>query len=80
MEDSSSSMLGPRLNFKFAFNDTDFSDRVLRIEFISDSLGSKSESEGCDFVPNIEKLVKENGWLNVYYVIRYDASTFMSCD
>ncbi|KAH6813208.1 POZ/BTB G-protein 1 [Perilla frutescens var. frutescens] len=34
-------------DFGFAFNDSNFSDRVLRIEIVADSAESQPESEGC---------------------------------
>jgi hypothetical protein len=34
-------------DFAFAFNDSNFSDRVLRIEIIPDFPDTKSDGEGC---------------------------------
>ncbi|EPS58340.1 hypothetical protein M569_16475 [Genlisea aurea] len=36
-------------NFSFAFNDANFSDRILRIEILPDMLGTKSDTDG-DFL------------------------------
>ncbi|KAG8363286.1 hypothetical protein BUALT_Bualt19G0006300 [Buddleja alternifolia] len=47
-DDSSSPSRGPDPDFGFAFNDSNFSDRVLRIEIVSDSSSeARAESEGC---------------------------------
>lgn len=46
--DFTSSPSGSRdQDFGFAFNDSNFSDRVLRIEIIADSTDPVPESEGC---------------------------------
>eukprot|EP00252_Welwitschia_mirabilis_P016686 TRINITY_DN3694_c0_g1_i2.p1 TRINITY_DN3694_c0_g1~~TRINITY_DN3694_c0_g1_i2.p1 ORF type:complete len:576 (-),score=106.85 TRINITY_DN3694_c0_g1_i2:162-1889(-) len=37
-------------NFSFAFNDSNFSDRVLRIEVMAGPLESKSDEEGCSSI------------------------------
>lgn len=37
----------PEANFAFAFNDSNFSDRVLRIEIFPDLPGAKSDEDGC---------------------------------
>ena len=34
-------------DFGFAFNDSNFSDRVLRIEIVDDSAEARPDSEGC---------------------------------
>ncbi|XP_020522005.1 BTB/POZ domain-containing protein POB1 isoform X4 [Amborella trichopoda] len=41
---------GSTANFAFAFNDSNFSDRILRIEIISGLMESKSEGEGCNSI------------------------------
>ncbi|KAK9277602.1 hypothetical protein L1049_007147 [Liquidambar formosana] len=37
-------------DFAFAFNDSNFSDRVLRIEIVADLPDSKSDGEGCNSI------------------------------
>eukprot|EP01018_Ginkgo_biloba_P015277 Gb_10822 [translate_table: standard] len=37
-------------NFAFAFNDSNFSDRILRIEIMAGSTESKSEGDGCSSI------------------------------
>lgn len=34
-------------DFGFAFNDSNFSDRILRIEIMDDSVETRSDSDGC---------------------------------
>lgn len=56
-------------DFGFAFNDSNFSDRVLRIEILPDLPDSKADAEGCttiaDWARNRkrrrEEIMKENG-------------------
>ncbi|KAG8391901.1 hypothetical protein BUALT_Bualt01G0235200 [Buddleja alternifolia] len=46
--DSNSSPTGGRdPDFGFAFNDSNFSDRILRIEIVADALDARPVSEGC---------------------------------
>ncbi|GMH00450.1 hypothetical protein Nepgr_002289 [Nepenthes gracilis] len=82
MRDSSMDLFDPRTvmdadpdrlqdegNFGFAFNDSNFSDRMLRIEILAGSSDSKSDCEGCsslaDWARNRkrrrEDLKKESG-------------------
>lgn len=42
-------------NFEFAFNSSNFSDRVLRIEIMADPPGSKSDGEGCSSIAEWRK-------------------------
>ncbi|KAK6920042.1 BTB/Kelch-associated [Dillenia turbinata] len=44
---SSSSSSSPEADFGFAFNDSNFSDRLLRIEIMAGSPESKSDADGC---------------------------------
>lgn len=37
-------------NFEFAFNSSNFSDRVLRIEIVAGAAESKSDGEGCSSI------------------------------
>ncbi|CAA2961425.1 BTB POZ domain-containing POB1-like isoform X1 [Olea europaea subsp. europaea] len=48
--DNSSPTRSPNPDFAFAFNDSNFSDRVLRIEIVSDSLETQPESQVCHTV------------------------------
>ncbi|XP_022858794.1 BTB/POZ domain-containing protein POB1-like isoform X1 [Olea europaea var. sylvestris] len=48
--DNSSPTASPNPDFAFAFNDSNFSDRVLRIEIVSDSLETRPESQACHTV------------------------------
>ncbi|KAI9174514.1 hypothetical protein LWI28_018427 [Acer negundo] len=48
--DSDFSPGGPDSDFGFAFNDSNFSDRVLRIEIVSDLPETKSDGEGCSTI------------------------------
>lgn len=56
-------------DFGFAFNDSNFSDRTLRIEIIAESPETRSDGEGCqslaDWASNRkrrrEDIKKENG-------------------
>ena len=56
-------------DFGFAFNDSNFSDRILRIEIISESTEARSDGEGCtslaDWARNRkrrrEDIKRENG-------------------
>ena len=56
-------------DFGFAFNDSNFSDRVLRIEIMAGSQDSRSEGEGCTSIADWarhrkrrrEDIKKENG-------------------
>lgn len=56
-------------DFGFAFNDSNFSDRILRIEIISESAETRSDGEGCtslaDWARNRkrrrEDIKRENG-------------------
>ncbi|KAL6986355.1 Boi protein [Sarracenia purpurea var. burkii] len=41
---------GSDSDFAFAFNDSNFSDRVLRIEIVADVPESKSDAEGCSSI------------------------------
>ncbi|GMQ05613.1 hypothetical protein CsSME_00050575 [Camellia sinensis var. sinensis] len=41
---------GTDTDFAFAFNDSNFSDRVLRIEIVPDLPESKLDSEGCSSI------------------------------
>lgn len=51
---NSSGVNGPA-NFAFAFNDSNFSDRVLRIEIMAGSAESKSEGDGCESIADWAK-------------------------
>lgn len=51
---NSSGANGPA-NFAFAFNDSNFSDRILRIEIMAGSAESKSEGEGCESIADWAK-------------------------
>lgn len=63
------SVAGSESDFGFAFNDSNFSDRVLRIEIFPDLPDFKSDGEGCsslaDWARNRkrrrEEIKKENG-------------------
>ncbi|KAL0464871.1 UNVERIFIED_CONTAM: BTB/POZ domain-containing protein POB1 [Sesamum latifolium] len=46
-DSSSSPTAGGDPDFGFAFNDSNFSDRVLRIEIVADPPEAPPESEGC---------------------------------
>ncbi|CAA2954497.1 BTB POZ domain-containing POB1-like isoform X2 [Olea europaea subsp. europaea] len=48
--DNSSPTASPNPDFAFAFNDSNFSDRILRIEIVSDSLETRPESQACHTV------------------------------
>uniref|UniRef100_A0A1D1Y897 BTB/POZ domain-containing protein POB1 n=1 Tax=Anthurium amnicola TaxID=1678845 RepID=A0A1D1Y897_9ARAE len=48
--DAESSPTGSDHNFEFAFNSSNFSDRVLRIEVTAGPSESKSEGEGCSSI------------------------------
>ncbi|CAK9172541.1 unnamed protein product, partial [Ilex paraguariensis] len=56
-------------DFGFAFNDSNFSDRVLRIEIVPDLPDTKSDGEGCSSIAEWarnrkrrrEEIKKENG-------------------
>lgn len=45
--DSGTSPTVSDADFAFAFNDSNFSDRILRIEIISDLPETKSDGDGC---------------------------------
>jgi len=57
-------------DFGFAFNDSNFSDRVLRVEIVPDLPESKSDGEGCSSIADWarnrkrrrEDIKKDNGW------------------
>lgn len=59
-------------NFAFAFNDSNFSDRILRIEIMSGPTESKSDGEGCSSIADWarnrkrrrEDIKKEAGFLD----------------
>lgn len=59
-------------NFAFAFNDSNFSDRILRIEIMSGPTESKSDGEGCNSIADWarnrkrrrEDIKKEAGFLD----------------
>lgn len=63
---------GSESDFAFAFNDSNFSDRVLRIEILPDLPDSKADPDGCttiaDWARNRkrrrEEIKKENGGEN----------------
>lgn len=59
-------------NFAFAFNDSNFSDRILRIEIMASPTESKSDGEGCNSIADWarnrkrrrEDIKKEAGFLD----------------
>ena len=61
-------------DFAFAFNDSNFSDRLLRIEIIADLPESKGDGEGCNSIADWarnrkrrrEEIKKENGKWKLY--------------
>uniref|UniRef100_A0A1D1YW79 BTB/POZ domain-containing protein POB1 n=1 Tax=Anthurium amnicola TaxID=1678845 RepID=A0A1D1YW79_9ARAE len=53
--DAESSPTGSDHNFEFAFNSSNFSDRVLRIEIMADPPESKSDGEGCNSIAEWRK-------------------------
>jgi len=62
-------LLDSESDFGFAFNDSNFSDRILRIEIIPDLPESKSDGEGCSTIADWarhrkrrrEEIKRENG-------------------
>lgn len=70
---------GSDSDFAFAFNDSNFSDRVLRVEILPDLPDSKSDPDGCttiaDWARNRkrrrEEIRKENGNYDCVHVVRY---------
>lgn len=60
---------GTESDFGFAFNDSNFSDRILIVEIVPDSPDSKSDGEGCSSIVDWarkrkrrrEEIKKENG-------------------
>ena len=63
-------------DFGFAFNDSNFSDRVLRIEIMAGPQDSRSEGEGCTSLADWarhrkrrrEDIKKENGLCFFYFL------------
>ncbi|CAA6671581.1 unnamed protein product [Spirodela intermedia] len=53
--DADFSLAGSDHNFEFAFNSSNFSDRVLRIEIMADPPESKSDGEGCNSIAEWRK-------------------------
>ncbi|CAA2934275.1 BTB POZ domain-containing POB1-like isoform X2 [Olea europaea subsp. europaea] len=56
--DNSSPTASPNPDFAFAFNDSNFSDRVLRIEIVSDSLETRLDSQACHTVTDWARKTK----------------------
>lgn len=56
--DNSSPTASRNPDFAFAFNDSNFSDRVLRIEIVSDSLETRPESQACNTVTDWARRTK----------------------
>jgi len=60
-------------DFAFAFNDSNFSDRVLRIEIMPDPVDARPDSDGCTTIADWarhrkrrrEDIKKDNGPLSV---------------
>lgn len=65
-------------NFEFAFNSSNFSDRVLRIEIVAGPAESKSDGEGCSSIAEWarhrkrrrEDIKKEKGITLVFICVR----------
>ena len=65
-------------DFGFAFNDSNFSDRILRIEIMGDPVEARADSEGCTSIADWarhrkrrrEDIKKENGisLYDIYYM------------
>ena len=67
-------------DFGFAFNDSNFSDRILRIEIMGDPVESRADSEGCTSIADWarhrkrrrEDIKKEHGIsLSMIYIYMY---------
>lgn len=71
-ESQYSGSTGAPPNFAFAFNDSNFSDRILRIEIMASPTESKSDGEGCNSIADWarnrkrrrEDIKKEAGFLD----------------
>lgn len=79
------SVTGSESDFGFAFNDINFSDRVLRIEIVSHLPDLKSDVEGCSSIAGWardrkrrrEEIKKDNGRSFIIYVYEYRALCFV---
>lgn len=66
-------------DFRFAFNDSNFSDRILRIEIMGDPVEARPDSEGCTSIADWarhrkrrrEDIKKENGISRTRYLFLF---------
>jgi len=62
-------------DFGFAFNDSNFSDRILRIEIMGDPVEARPDSEGCTTIADWarhrkrrrEDIKKDNGIISTFF-------------
>ena len=84
MDPSHSSSSDHSNNFEFAFNSSNFSDRVLRIEIVAGAADSKSDGEGCSSIADWarhrkrrrEDIKKEKGIILIMFPVGF----WLRCD